>query len=216
MRYLYLDESEDLDFDFVNKKPSKYFTVCILLITNLTDKKIIDRAVKRTLRNKLNSKSKPKRYVEELKAVSTSLPIKKYFYNQIMDIDFEIYSITLNKIRVFQELVDNKTRVYNWISRLLLEKVNFGQSRSRISFTIDRSKGLLGIKDFNKYIRTHLESEINPTVPLDIFHKDSKEIKCLQAVDLFAWGIRRKYEKRDYTWYNYFKNKVKFDNVYLQ
>ncbi len=215
MLYLYLDESGDLGFDFVNKKPSKYFTVCILLIKNQTDKKIIDRAVKRTLRNKLNPRHKSKRIVEELKAVSTNLQVKKYFFNQIKDIDFEIYSMSLNKIRVFQELVDNKPRVYNWIARLLLEKINLDQSKIRISFTIDRSKGLQGIKEFNSYIRSHLESEINPKVPLDFHHEDSKEIKCLQAVDLFAWGIRRKYEKRDYSWLNYFKSNVKFDKVYL-
>lgn len=215
MIYLYLDESGDLGFDFVNKKPSKYFTVCILLIKNQTDKKIIDRAVKRTLRNKLNPKPKSKRYVEELKAISTSLPIKKYFYNQIKDVDFDIYSISLNKIRVFQELVDNKPRVYNWIAKLLLEKVNLKQSKIRISFTIDKSKGLRGIREFNSYIRSHLESKINPKIPLDFHHEDSKGIKCLQAVDLFAWGIRRKYENRDFTWYNSFKNKIKFDRVYL-
>ncbi|MBU0528561.1 DUF3800 domain-containing protein [bacterium] len=215
MIYLYLDESGDLGFDFVNKKPSKYFTVCIILIKNQSDKKIIDRAVKRTLRNKLNPTSKSKRYVEELKAISTNLQIKKYFYNQIKDVDFEIYSMSLNKIRVFQELVDNKPRVYNWIARLLLERVNLDQSKVRISFTIDKSKSVQGIKEFNSYIRSHLESEINPKVPLDIYHKDSKEIKCLQAVDLFAWGIRRKYENRDSSWLNNYKNKVKFDGVYL-
>lgn len=30
MWYLYLDESGDLGFDFVNKKPSKFFTVTII------------------------------------------------------------------------------------------------------------------------------------------------------------------------------------------
>ena len=215
MIYLYLDESGDLGFDFVNKKPSKYFTVCILLIKNPTDKKIIDRAVKRTLRNKLNPKSKSKRYVEELKAISTSLSIKQYFYNQVRNVDFEIYSISLNKIRVFQELVDNKPRVYNWISKLLLENVNLDQSKVSISLTIDKSKGLHGIREFNSYIHNHLESEINPKIPLNFYHKDSKEIKCLQAVDLFASGIRRRYEKRDITWYNCFKDKVKYDTVYL-
>ncbi len=32
MWYLYLDESGDLGFDFVNKKPSKFFTITILVI----------------------------------------------------------------------------------------------------------------------------------------------------------------------------------------
>jgi len=30
MWYLYMDESGDLGFDFVNKKPSKFFTITIV------------------------------------------------------------------------------------------------------------------------------------------------------------------------------------------
>jgi hypothetical protein len=32
MLFLYLDESGDLGFDFVNKKPSKFFVVTILAV----------------------------------------------------------------------------------------------------------------------------------------------------------------------------------------
>ncbi len=32
MLYLYLDESGDLGFDFINKKPSSFFTICVLAI----------------------------------------------------------------------------------------------------------------------------------------------------------------------------------------
>ena len=32
MLFLYLDESGDLGFDFVNKKPSRYFVVTVLAV----------------------------------------------------------------------------------------------------------------------------------------------------------------------------------------
>lgn len=32
MLYLYLDESGDLGFDFVTKKPSEFFTICVLAV----------------------------------------------------------------------------------------------------------------------------------------------------------------------------------------
>lgn len=215
MHYLYLDESGDLGFDFVNRKPSKYFTICIVVCPNKQSKSNIEKAVKRTLRNKINYKSKKHRLVQELKGVSTTLTVKKYFYKQLKDTDFAIYALTLNKIRVFEELVNRKPRVYNWISRLLLENIELRKIEDRISFTLDKSKGSRGIKEFNSYIRNHLESEIKPNVPLDIYHKDSKDIYCLQAADLFAWGIRRQYEKRDEEWYTIFKSKVLFDDVYF-
>ena len=36
MLHLFLDESGDLGFDFVNKKPSKFFTITILVLTPIT------------------------------------------------------------------------------------------------------------------------------------------------------------------------------------
>lgn len=36
MWFLYLDESGDLGFDFVNKKPSKFFTIAILEIKSVS------------------------------------------------------------------------------------------------------------------------------------------------------------------------------------
>jgi hypothetical protein len=54
MIYLYLDESGDLGFDFVNKKPSKYFTILIVMVKTITDNKNLSLAVKKTLARKLN------------------------------------------------------------------------------------------------------------------------------------------------------------------
>ncbi|MBU4562359.1 DUF3800 domain-containing protein, partial [bacterium] len=115
MYYLYLDESGDLGFDLVNKNSSKFFTVCILLIKSEENKKKIIKSVNRTLHKKLNPKNKRNRIVQELKGTSTTIEVKKYFYKKIIDLDFYIYSITLNKIRVYDYLVKNKSRVYNWI-----------------------------------------------------------------------------------------------------
>jgi hypothetical protein len=36
----------------------------------------------------------------------------------------------------------------------------------------------------------------------------------LQAVDLFAWGLYRKYEVGDTEWYEVFKEKVAFERIY--
>ena len=56
MHYLYLDESGDLGFDLVNKKSSKFFTVCILLIKDEVSKRKIIKGVNRTYKQK---KSEP-------------------------------------------------------------------------------------------------------------------------------------------------------------
>ena len=46
------------------------------------------------------------------------------------------------------------------------------------------------------------------------YHSFSHEDKLLQAVDLFAWGLYRKYEVGDAEWYEVFKEKVAFERVY--
>jgi len=59
MWYLYLDESGDLGFDFINKKPSKFFTITILALSSYKSNRQLIKAVKTTIRRKLNPKSKP-------------------------------------------------------------------------------------------------------------------------------------------------------------
>ncbi|MEW6618278.1 MAG: DUF3800 domain-containing protein [bacterium] len=49
MLYLYLDESGDLGFDFVNKRPSKYFTIAILVVKGYEENRLLLKVVKKTL-----------------------------------------------------------------------------------------------------------------------------------------------------------------------
>jgi hypothetical protein len=215
MLYLYLDESGDLGFDFVNKKPSKFFTISILVIRGAKKRRQIAKSVERTIRKKLNPKSKRRRMVQELKGVSTTLTIKEYLYRRIKKIDFSIYSITLNKKRAYSYLIKDKSRIYNWVARILLDKVNFSDAQNRVVLTVDKSKSKPQIKEFNDYIYNQLEAKIDPKVSLNIEHADSCADKCLNVADLFSWGVFRKHERKDSIWYDLFAEKVKFDQIYL-
>lgn len=216
MWYLYLDESGDLGFDFVNKKPSKFFTVAVLALRGVENNRKLIKAVKITLRRKLNPSGKRKRIVEELKGEGTDINVKNYFYSKVKDIRFALYSVTLNKLRVYERLARNKSRVYNFMARQVFEHIPFEKAnKTRIILTIDKSKGKKGIKEFNQYIIRQLEGRLEPNMPFDIYHEDSKKIGGLQAVDMFVWGIHRKYEPGDKKWYRVFEKKVAFDQQYL-
>ncbi|OGS38121.1 MAG: hypothetical protein A2551_04215 [Elusimicrobia bacterium RIFOXYD2_FULL_34_30] len=210
MWYIYLDESGDLGFDFVNKKPSKYFTITVLTLKTIENNKKLSNAVEITLRRKF--KNNPN---AELKGSACPINIKKYFYEKTKNIEFNIYSITLNKKRVYEKLAKNKNRVYNWISRKVLDEIPIEQAKTRIELIIDKSKDRPEIIEFNDYIRRQLEGKIDPKVPIDIYHYKSCGCLCLQVVDMFCWGIFRKYERKDLEWYNVFKKKVQFDEQYL-
>lgn len=213
MWWLYLDESGDLGFDFVNKRPSRFFTICVLAIRDRKAFIRINNAVGKTLSRKLRKPKKSKTY--ELKGTNTSLDVKRYFYRQIKDADFGIYAVTLNKLRIYERLRLEKERVYNWIARLALDKIPLERAASRVQLVLDKSKAKPEIADFNRYITAQLKSRLDPRVPLDVDHLRSHDDRVLQAVDMFAWGIFRKYERRDEAWYAVFQSKIRSDTVYL-
>ncbi|MEW5894316.1 MAG: DUF3800 domain-containing protein [Candidatus Omnitrophota bacterium] len=215
MVYLYLDESGDLGFDFVNKRPSRYFTVTVVAVYGQHDRKRLIKMVQRTLRKKINPKNKRRRFVKELKGMETTLEVKKFFYSKIQSLKFKIYSITLNKRRVFPNLIQDKSRVYNWVARLLLDRIDFNDANTCIHLVIDKSKSKPAIEEFNCYIKDQLKGRIDPNIPLHINHEDSCQDLGLNAADLFSWGVFRKYERKDKEWFDVFKEKVVYDDVYL-
>lgn len=216
MWYLYLDESGDLGFDFVNKKPSKFFTVTILALSSRDANRQLIKAAKITLRRKLNDIKHQKRIVQELKGTGTTLEIKKYFYGKSKDIKFGIYSISLNKKKVYERLTKEKSRVYNYVARKVLDQIPFEKNDGdRVELILDKSMAKPEIEEFNSYIRRQLEGRLSPKVSLKIYHWLSHESFGLQVADLFCWGIFQKYERQDTAWRDIFDEKVRFDEQFL-
>jgi hypothetical protein len=213
MRYLYLDESGDLGFDFVNKKPSKFFTVAVLVVDGRDANRKLIAAAKKTLARKMNPKGKRARCSQELKGTTTHIGVKRYFYEQIRNVPFGLYSITLGKKRLFRKLSDDKERIYNFVARQVIDAIPFdGSDGDRIEMIFDRCKGSFQIMEFNEYIRNQLEARIDPNTPIDMYHHRSHESYGLQACDMFCWGVFTKYEKKDTEWYDvYASEKIRFD-----
>jgi len=216
MWYLCLDESGDLGFDFVNKKPSKFFTICLLATSDSASYYGIRRAIQKTLRRKVNKHGQAKHLKTEIKATGTTLEAKRYFYRQVKDLRFALYALTLNKRRVFERLTREKERVYNFVARLVLDQIPFEKADERVQLIVDRSMGRHEIQEFNAYVVRQLQGRLNPKVPLHIDHALSHAEPALQAADLFAWGIFRRYERGDTEWLEVFREKIKFDDVYLE
>lgn len=176
----------------------------------MENRKKVAKAVKRTLQNKLSKQGEG-----ELKGSKQSIEVKRYFYRHIESVPFEIYALTLNKRRIYDYLSHKKDRVYNFISRKVLDVIPFENASVRIGLVIDRSKSKKEIKEFDDYLVRQLSGRIEPRIPLDIDHHLSDEDLPLQAVVLFSWGIFRKYEKGDREWFDVFKGKIKYDEIYL-
>lgn len=216
MWYLYLDESGDLGFDFVNKKPSKFFTVTVLALSCQDANRQLIKAAKITLRRKINNSKHQKRMIRELKGTGTTIEIKKYFYEKVKNTKFGIYSVTLNKKKVFERLTKEKSKVYNYIARKVLDQIPFEKNNGdRVELILDKSMAKPEIEEFNSYIRHQLEGRLSPKIPLDIYHWLSHENLGLQVADLFCWGIFQKYERQNETWREIFTEKILLDEQFL-
>ena len=181
-----------------------------MAIHGVENNRLLLRAVRKTVKRKFEQTT-----FKELKGSHTTSEIKRYFYDLISTVPFDIYALTLNKKRVYNDLAQKKDRVYNYIARLVLDQIPIGAASTRIEFIIDKSKSGKETGEFNEYIIRQLKGRIDPRVPLDIYHYASHENFGLQAVDLFCWGIFRKYERNDLKWYHVFKEKIKFDDRFL-
>lgn len=81
---IFLDESGDLGFDFNKPMTSRKFVITLLVCDG---KGVIDslrKAVRRTLKNKLNRNKSGNRVAQELKGAKTTLAIKKYFFRNLV------------------------------------------------------------------------------------------------------------------------------------
>jgi phage host-nuclease inhibitor protein Gam len=209
---IYLDESGDLGFDLGKAGSSRYFTITMLAVANKETAGYIKTAVKRTLKNKINHKKANKRLENELKGSKTTLEVKQYFMQQMPLDHWKLYSAIVNKQNVYSYLAttQGKNKLYNYISGQLIKKIEFPSIiHSDVELIVDRCKNTQGIKDFNQYLGSQLESVLPLSTNLKIQHNSSYENAGLQAVDLFCWGISRKYSHNDQDWYSLYSKWIR-------
>ena len=187
----------------------------MLEVRSEQDRKALEKAVERTVKNKLHKKrSRKAKPVTELKATATDFADKQYFYRQVAAVPFSVSAVILEKERFGNHLQLKPGRVYSFITHLLLKELPLEQATTRVILTLDRNVRSSTIQEFNDRLVKQLESRIPPLVPVSINHSASHEIKLLQAVDLLAWGFFRKYEVGDTRWYDVFREKIVFERVY--
>lgn len=215
--FIYLDESGDLGFDFSKKKTTRKFVITLLVCNSDAARKDFRKAVRRTLKNKLNRRKNKPRRITELKGTNTTLKIKQYFLRNVKSNDWAIYALALNKCRVQPHLRTKigKKKLYNFLSRLLLEKLPLSSVEQNVEMIVDRSKNKEETRDFNQYLFNQVEALLPLNTAFDISHLSSQESAELQAADLFCWGIFRKYEYNDGKWYDMFSDKIRYETEYL-
>jgi len=214
---IFLDESGDLGFDLSKSGASRKFVITLLVCESESTARAIQIAVKRTLKKKLNHKRANRRFVHELKGTGSIIDVKKYFYRQLPDSGWKLYTVALNKARVKTHLTGKagKKKLYNFLARFILEHIPLSQTHG-VRLVVDKSKNSADMKDFNGYLKSQLEAMMPLESRLYISHERSQENTGLQAVDLFCWGIYRKHEHGDKEWYQVYEKNISFETEYLK
>lgn len=215
--YIYLDESGDLGFDFTKSKTTKKFVITLLMCDSQAIPRDFKIAIRRTIKKKINRDKNISR-VAELKGTNTTLQVKKYFFRQLKPDGWRLYTVILNKNRVEAHLrtAKGQSKLYNFLARFLIEQLPLRQVTSNVRLVVDRSKNRNEIKDFNQYLQNQIQALLPLNTGFSVEHLNSQESAELQVVDMFCWGIARKYECNDTEWYDIYRHKIAFETEYLR
>lgn len=205
---LFIDESGDLGFDLEKRGTSSHFVITALVLEDHGDRKILEKGVERTLKNRINVGKKGKNPTLELKGHKTSIEVKRYFWRQVLKCKFGLYVLCLKKSGVPSHLRAGPERLYNYLARLVVDSIPLHRAASSVHVEIDRSKGGAEREIFDAYLRQHIEARIDPRVRLSMYHARSEQSKSIQAADMFCWGVARKYWADDSAWYDVFRERI--------
>lgn len=198
MKYMFLDESGELGFNF-ERGSTKFFTIN-LLVCGFREEQDLKRVIKKIRRKVLR---KDLRKSNEIKWNNSNDLIKRKVFERIERIDFEVFSIILDKSKVYDYLRDNKHKLYNYLSNMIINECSID---GKIELVVDRSKNKRSLRDdFDNYIRDNLKKEC---LNLTIQHTDSKSKGGLQVLDFVSGAIFNKYGFNNLKYYNKIKNKI--------
>jgi hypothetical protein len=108
-----------------------------------------------------------------------------------------------------------KKELYNYLTKQIITKLPQSNNVYSINLVVDKCKNKSERADFDRYIKLQLQQQFGLKTNVSIHHEISKNDCCLQAVDLFCWGLQRKAEQQDDEWINCFQDKVKVDLQYF-
>jgi hypothetical protein len=213
MTYIFLDESGDLGFNLNKSGTSENFIITFFVIKN---KKPFDNIVKKTLAkmNKVERKS-----IQGVLHSYKLLPRRrKKLLKSILEYDFKLMVIRLNKSKVYTHLHNEKQVVYNYITNILLNRI----LDKKLIDTDQKVHLIASRRETNKFLNSNFKNYLknkaqkNHSIDIDINIALSNQEKCLQIVDLISWSYFRHIEHKDSSYYNIIKEMMEEEVILFQ
>lgn len=195
---MYIDESGDLG---LGKRGSKNFIItCVKISDDKTNDKF--RRISKKIRQR-KLKKRMKRSCE-LKFSNCDNTIRQRFLNHAVKLDLEVYTICIPKEYMNHDLRDNLPVLYNYLIKILLEKIVIDLDRSKqLHIILDKTMSRSQRDNFESYIKTQFFSVFQTLPDLIIEHKSSQLDEGLHVIDFICGAFGYKYNsgKSDNTKY---------------
>lgn len=209
MGIIYLDESGDLGMIY----GSDYFIITAVRLEDRSD--VEYRRIPKKIRQKgLKKKAKS---TSELKFSNSSVLIREMFLKRIAAVDLNIYSLIIDKKLTQQKLKDNLPILYNYLIKILLEKVLADVDKNHyLKICLDKCMSPNQRINFENYLKTEFFSLFNVIPEVEIVHEISHNNPGLIVTDFICGAFGYKYNtaklKNDFNCYtDMIQKKIKIE-----
>lgn len=139
---------------------------------------------------------------------------KKLLRSLVQVQDVKIMAIYLNKSKVHTNLQNEQPVLYNYVTNILLDRImnkNLVDKKQKISLiAAKRETNKFLNQNFKNYLQKQIENKHK--LKIEVIIQTPANEKALQAVDFVSWGIFRKYERNDDTYYDIIKGNIVEEN----
>jgi Protein of unknown function (DUF3800) len=184
-------------------KNGQYFVICALVLDDFQGKNFASM-----VKFLIKEHSKFKK-TKEIHASQMSFAHKEYFFKHLHNVDFKIHYLVIDKNNIKPELFRDKDICFNYMIQLIMYPLFKNIDVLNIYVTIDeRNIKTTSQKSLEDYLRVELLKHSLFNKQIYVRYEDSRKYKNLQAVDMFANAIYRKYNYHKDDLYNYFSSKI--------
>jgi hypothetical protein len=184
-RTLYLDESGDLGFGVGG---SSYLAIAFL---STTQPAVLKRAVRRA-KQKLGIPA-----AVELKGSGLSWPQRREVLGRVAKLDLSIHAVIVKKAGVYPRLRQDQNLIYNYAAHFpFAAHIRGGRMDSVVVVVDQRTKKILsGGLELGRYLKMKIWAEEGLDTDLRFHYVESHNSLGIQAADVVANAIWRKYER---------------------
>lgn len=208
--YIYMDENGDLGY---SESATKHLIITLLIIENPIN---VARCLRKVKQKFIRKKDKA---AQELKFTKATKLVRKRTLEALSKETISIYTVALEKSKVYDYLRSNQNEVYNYTARTLFDKLDYPLNIKKIIIRVDKRSSEEMQQAFNTYLSLKIAELFitvlkRATVPkIIVEHMSSLDDLCLQAVDMVSGAIFQMHERGNKEYISIIRNKIRLEHI---